>query len=177
MSDQKCSIQPNPDIAGVGVRVSIYAQAILSAALPIISSLDGKLDATEMQSLHTMYTGILLTGCALLFSAVIQKATRGLSMYHALIVLNLSWINNIGTITFFVFSICRYLLEQDPRGDFKKLKREIKRISSSQSTFGRFFFIIVCFLWYMPFWPILLAPKAMKGMIIISSLPKLIHAS
>lgn len=92
---QNCTlgILPNPDIAGVGVRVSIYAQAYLSLIHPILAGLDGRLTTDEIASLHSMYFGILLTACALLISAFIQATTYGLSVYHAVIVLNLSWIN------------------------------------------------------------------------------------
>ncbi|KDQ18838.1 hypothetical protein BOTBODRAFT_103487, partial [Botryobasidium botryosum FD-172 SS1] len=86
-------LEPNPDIAGIGVRVSIYAQAFLSFVPAILFAADGKITRDELQSMKSISVGILITGCALLISAFIQAATFGLSVYHALIVLNLSWIN------------------------------------------------------------------------------------
>jgi hypothetical protein len=48
--------------------------------------------------LSNSVAGLSITGYALLISAVIQKATKELSLYHALVVLNLSWLNNITAI-------------------------------------------------------------------------------
>jgi len=87
-------ITANPDISGIGVRTAIYIQAVLSVIHPLVAGYDGKIDDFEMQSLATVYLGILLPGCALLISAIIQARTFGLSAYHAMIVLFLSWINN-----------------------------------------------------------------------------------
>ncbi|TFK18890.1 hypothetical protein FA15DRAFT_602453, partial [Coprinopsis marcescibilis] len=99
---QACTgLEPNPDISGIGVRTSIYAQAILTLAQPILVSLDGRVTEDELVSLHNLYLGILLPSCALLLSAFIQAKTYGLSPYHAVIVLNLSWINNTSALVFF----------------------------------------------------------------------------
>jgi len=92
---QPC-IDPNPDIAGIGVRVSIYAQVLLSLVPAALFISDGKITANEADALETISANILLTACALLVSAFVQAATFGLSVYHAIIVLNLSWINNMG---------------------------------------------------------------------------------
>ena len=94
-------ITANPDISGIGVRTAIYTQAVLSLVHPLVAGYDGKIDDFEMQGLATVYLGILLPGCALLLSAIIQARTFGLSAYHAMIVLFLSWINNISALTFF----------------------------------------------------------------------------
>jgi len=56
-----------------------------------------------MRSLSAVYLGILLPGCALLLSAIVQAKTFGLSAYHAMIVLFLSWINNTSAFTFFTY--------------------------------------------------------------------------
>src|SRR5262249_21631630 len=53
----------------------------------------------EADSLETIAANIFLTACALLVSAFVQAATYGMSVYHAIIVLNLSWINNMGAFT------------------------------------------------------------------------------
>ncbi|KDQ13350.1 hypothetical protein BOTBODRAFT_111687, partial [Botryobasidium botryosum FD-172 SS1] len=86
-------IEANPDIAGIGVRVSIYVQAFMSLVPPIIFLADGVLTHEEMRSVESVSVSILVTACALLVSAFIQVGTLGLSVYHALIVLHLSWIN------------------------------------------------------------------------------------
>ncbi|KDQ13351.1 hypothetical protein BOTBODRAFT_33672 [Botryobasidium botryosum FD-172 SS1] len=94
MSSGCVGIVPNPDIAGIGVRVSVYTQAFLSLLYPIIFFADGMITRDEAKSMGDVSSSILLTGCALLVSAFIQAATFGLSVYHVLIVLNLSWINS-----------------------------------------------------------------------------------
>jgi len=86
-------ITANPDISGIGVRTAIYVQAALSLFHPLVSGFDGKIDDFE----------ILLPGCALLLSAIIQASTFGLTAYHAMIVLFLSWINNTSALTFFAY--------------------------------------------------------------------------
>ncbi|KAK7458086.1 hypothetical protein VKT23_009992 [Stygiomarasmius scandens] len=104
MAQVPCII-PNPDISGVGVRTAIYIQAVLTLVQPIVAAWDGHIDPEELASLHAVYVSILLPGCALLSSAIIQANTFGLSVYHGLIVLNLSWINNTSALTFFTFVV------------------------------------------------------------------------
>jgi hypothetical protein len=95
-------IQPNPDIAGIGVRASIYAQNLLSFVPAIMFAIDGEVTTMEYKVIGKIPASILITACALLLSAFIQAATFGLSVYHANIVLNLSWINNTNFITYSV---------------------------------------------------------------------------
>jgi len=95
----------NPDISGIGVCAAIYAQAVLTLVQPILASIDGHINEEEMISLHHLYLGILLPGCALLLSAIIQARTHGLSIYHATLILQLSWINNTSALIFFQFAL------------------------------------------------------------------------
>jgi len=99
------TIDPNADVAGIGVRTAIYAQAVLTLVQPLLASLDGHISDDELTDLHILYLGILLPGCALLFSAIIQTKTFGLTVYHAIIVLYLSWINNTSALIFFQFAL------------------------------------------------------------------------
>jgi hypothetical protein len=99
---QRC-VSPNSDIAGIGVRISIYIQTLLSFVPAFMSIRDGFLDSMEERLLHSIYSNLLLTACALLLSAFIQKATFGLDIYHALIVLNLSWMVNVTSIIVCIF--------------------------------------------------------------------------
>ncbi|KAG6825370.1 hypothetical protein H0H92_003950 [Tricholoma furcatifolium] len=89
----------NPDISGIGVRLSIYIQNFLSF-VPAFSALlnDGEigrvtpmgLDGLRMQSVT-----ILITAFAILISAIVQaRSTNGITDYDGSIVLNLSWMNN-----------------------------------------------------------------------------------
>ena len=116
-------ITANPDISGIGVRTAVYIQAALSLVHAYVAGYDGKVDDYELKSLLTAFTGILLPGCALLLSAIIQAKTFGLSAYHAMIVLFLSWINNTTALTFFLFIAGEEFLEE-LRRSARKLDRE-----------------------------------------------------
>jgi len=118
-------ITANPDISGIGVRTAIYIQAVISVIHPLIAAYDGKVDDYEMRSLATVYLGILLPGCALLLSAIIQARTFGLSAYHAMIVLFLSWINNTSAFTFFAFISADY-------SEYQRIEETDRRNSGEQ---------------------------------------------
>jgi len=91
-------IQANPDIAGIGVRISIYIQNVLGLLLALVYAWDGVITIEETKSFQSITTNLLLTACALLISTLIQAKSFGISLYHALIVLNLSWINSLTLI-------------------------------------------------------------------------------
>jgi hypothetical protein len=88
------------------VRIAVYTQAFLALvpafqiawnkpfalALP---SEGERLSAKELKSLTSKCLTVYLTGCALLLSAFLQASKHQLTVYHALIVLMLSWLNNI----------------------------------------------------------------------------------
>ena len=91
-----CLIVSNPDIAGIGVRTAIYVQALLTLLSLYLAISDGELTAVETRSAAGQTFSIMATACALLVSTIIQASTtEGLDLYHALIILNLSWINNL----------------------------------------------------------------------------------
>ena len=87
------------------MRTSIYAQALF-ATIPALVDLifntgivvenEGRKDQVDPPS-NTSRSGttVFMTGCALLLSCIIEVKTtnRDLSVYHAIIVLNLSWLN------------------------------------------------------------------------------------
>ena len=127
-SNTSQGITANPDISGIGVRTAVYIQAALSLVHAHVAGYDGKIDDSELKSLLTVFTGILLPGCALLLSAIIQAKTFGLSAYHAMIVLFLSWINNTTALTFFVYIVGEGFLEERKRfeglRDITKLDHE-----------------------------------------------------
>ncbi|KAJ7166178.1 hypothetical protein C8R46DRAFT_295158 [Mycena filopes] len=105
-SSQCTGIAPNPDIAGIGVRVAIYVQALLSVIYPIYFARDGEISAEESKTMSRVSINISLTVCVLLVSTVIQAAPLGISLYHTLIVLQLSWINGMTFMT--VYSVARW---------------------------------------------------------------------
>ncbi|KZO96199.1 hypothetical protein CALVIDRAFT_537393 [Calocera viscosa TUFC12733] len=139
MSDN-CTIAANPGITGVGVRVSIYVQALLAllsaavalykygmthaqvsnfgvvgeheavaeynrqselwkqnpeAALQHLRDLYESEKRDEREEVRQTWLPVQVMGAALLVSAIIQVKLYGMDLYHALIVINLSWINNM----------------------------------------------------------------------------------
>ena len=118
-----CIIQANPDAAGeykmpllchaltlsatgIGVRISVYIQAFLPL-LPLLVQIGAGMKLVkekEMQeNARQSIIYLLFTGMALLISAIIQQHAYGLSVFHALIVLNLCWITVVGAIAPFYF--------------------------------------------------------------------------
>ncbi|KAF9006778.1 hypothetical protein BDZ89DRAFT_1079620 [Hymenopellis radicata] len=88
-------IPANPDLTGIGVRVAMYAQNILSFVPAVWKLNDRRVSTSELQTLEAQSSTILITGFAILISAIIQATTTaGLSDFHAIVVLNLSWMNN-----------------------------------------------------------------------------------
>ncbi|KAJ6459138.1 ankyrin repeat-containing domain protein, partial [Mycena vitilis] len=99
-----CTIPADPDISGVGVRTAIYAQNLLSF-IPVLWALwDGEVSDYELECVETQSTTILVTAFAILISALVQ-GTRGLSNFHASVVLDLSWMNNTNTFIYFLLYV------------------------------------------------------------------------
>ncbi|KAF8310941.1 hypothetical protein DL93DRAFT_2083863 [Clavulina sp. PMI_390] len=96
-----CVIEANPDVGGIGVRIAIYIQSLLPAMALLVEIIRGHpLEANDalQSSSAQAATSSLLTGMALVISAIIQHNVYGLSIFHALIVLNLGWIAIMGSI-------------------------------------------------------------------------------
>ncbi|KAJ7660988.1 hypothetical protein B0H17DRAFT_912486, partial [Mycena rosella] len=91
-----------PDISGIGVRVAIYAQNLLSFIPAVWALWDGNVSDYELESVETQSTTILITAFAILISAIVEARTVGLSNFHASIVLSLSWMNNTNTFIYFL---------------------------------------------------------------------------
>ncbi|KAK1222215.1 hypothetical protein PQX77_014945 [Marasmius sp. AFHP31] len=109
MTDSTCPIPGNPDIAGVGVRAAVYAQACL--ALIVLTLVHYKDEQTQGLSpdfivswsariLRNFERGIFMVGFAAIISAIIETGTSyRLTSYHSLIILNIGFINFwIGTL-------------------------------------------------------------------------------
>ncbi|KAJ3555501.1 hypothetical protein NP233_g12194 [Leucocoprinus birnbaumii] len=93
-------IPANPDISGLGVRIAIYVQNILSL-IPAIAALhDKKVTLAELELLQKQFITILLTAFAILIATIVQALTSSVTSYHATIVLNLSWMNNTNTFIY-----------------------------------------------------------------------------
>ncbi|EJU00576.1 hypothetical protein DACRYDRAFT_100710 [Dacryopinax primogenitus] len=83
-----CAICANTDIAGIGVRVAFYAQAIFNA-LQVLYSPD---DSTSGQ-----WAAVILT-LALLIPATTQKAQGNLTLFHASLVLNFATLSTLASL-------------------------------------------------------------------------------
>ncbi|KAJ7688943.1 hypothetical protein B0H14DRAFT_2242134, partial [Mycena olivaceomarginata] len=112
-----------PDISGIGVRAAIYAQNLLCFAPVIAHLLDGKVSATELDTIENQSIGILAIAFAILISSIIQatgtsiSSGQGLTSFHAAIILDLSWMNNTSTWIWFLLYAHRRTRpdEQKPR--------------------------------------------------------------
>ncbi|KAJ6604099.1 hypothetical protein DFH09DRAFT_1300368 [Mycena vulgaris] len=104
-----CSIPPNPDVSGVGVRAAIYAQN-LTCFLPVIVHLwDGKISRDELKGIKDQSIGMLAVAFAILLSVIILAKGSGgeqtITNYHAAVVLDLSWMNNTSTWIWFILYV------------------------------------------------------------------------
>ncbi|KAG6915767.1 hypothetical protein DXG01_009883 [Tephrocybe rancida] len=97
----------NPDVSGIGVRTAIYAQNLLSFGPALLVLKDRKVTPTELETLETQSTTILITAFAILLSAIIQARTIGISNYHTSIVLYLSWMNNTNLFIYLLLYVYR----------------------------------------------------------------------
>ena len=73
------------------MRVSMYIQSLLFLLIATVSVFDGRVDSRERKTLNKTCTTLLIVANALLIAAFTQTATSSLSFYHALVVLDLSW--------------------------------------------------------------------------------------
>lgn len=98
-------INANPDIAGVGVRIAIYAQNFLALLLLLVALNDKQATPMQLRVVEAQTTSTLLTTCALLVTAIAQASKFGMSAHHVTIILNLAW---MGTNTFTYFVSLKY---------------------------------------------------------------------
>ncbi|KAK4203935.1 hypothetical protein QBC40DRAFT_273628 [Triangularia verruculosa] len=80
-ADELCLIDPNPDVVGVGIRVSLY---VLALSYHIFSYV---FNSAELSSAIESSLGV--TGLALFLTAVITTARQSLGLFHALCVFHL----------------------------------------------------------------------------------------
>jgi hypothetical protein len=72
MSDLTQCIPSNPDISGIGVRVAIYAQNLLSFVPALFALQDSHVTITELEDMERQSSTILITAFAILLSVIIQ---------------------------------------------------------------------------------------------------------
>jgi len=101
-------IPANPDISGIGVRVAIYTQNLLSFA-PLAAHLwDGKVSKDEMTGVKDQSIGMLAIAFAILISTIIQALSgrpQSITNFHAAVILELSWMNNTSTFIWFLLYV------------------------------------------------------------------------
>ena len=85
---------------GIGVRISVYIQAFVPL-IPLVVRVGAGVKFSQNKKLRANACDsiivLLVTGMALIVSAIIQQHLYGLSVFHALIVLNLCWITVMGS--------------------------------------------------------------------------------
>lgn len=96
-----CYIPANPDIAGIGVRTSIYVQTLLSFYPALVALADGEVSDGELEIMDELANTNFLLAFAMLISCFVQALTVGLTSYHASIVLSMSWLSNSGGFIYF----------------------------------------------------------------------------
>ncbi|KAF5366877.1 hypothetical protein D9757_011933 [Collybiopsis confluens] len=152
--DDICTIPPNSDISGIGVRVAIYAQNIL-CFLPVIVHLwDGEVSADEMKGVKDQSIGMLAIAFAILISTIVEALTQStvtgqaIDRFHAAIILDLSWMNNTSTwIWFLLYAHHRTRSKQEPieatwnawwnKGLYSPLRRIFDETRSRQGAWDR----------------------------------------
>lgn len=88
-------------LLGIGVSTSIYLQTLLSIVGGVVrQAFAGEKELDQLvDDLTRSALLILATGIALVVSGVVQATVYGLSVYHALILLALSWLTVFAAIT------------------------------------------------------------------------------
>ena len=134
-----CSIPGNPDVAGIGVRIAVYWQCLLCFIVPFWSVWDGVVTPSELRSAKIHATTNLTLAFTILLSAFVQALTGGITNYHTVIILSLSWMNNTNGSIYLLLYI-RYRCQDSPitrRGFTNRVKFMISRWRRSVSSRGR----------------------------------------
>lgn len=99
-------IKADPDISGIGVRLAIYVQNLLSFVPAGLALWDRRVSDYELESVGTQSTTILITAFAILISAMVEaQSVGGLTNFHVITVLSLSWMNNTNTFIYFLLYV------------------------------------------------------------------------
>lgn len=82
MSNATCpGIPANPDVSGIGIRISVYITTTILTILPSIPA-TGEL-------INVLASAVSLNGFALVITSVVQTKARQLSFFHAIIIVQL----------------------------------------------------------------------------------------
>ncbi|OBT80380.1 hypothetical protein VF21_00916 [Pseudogymnoascus sp. 05NY08] len=88
MSSAACTIEPNPDVTGTGIRISIYALALGGRVISFIASQIGNEEDTK-ELREAIDVTLSVQGLALLFTAVTQAFLNKFTLFHAICVIHL----------------------------------------------------------------------------------------
>ncbi|KAF8507805.1 hypothetical protein BU17DRAFT_33050, partial [Hysterangium stoloniferum] len=94
-----------PDVSGIGVRIAIYAQNLMSFLPAFYAISDGEVTIDELFSVEIQASTILITALAILVSAIFEAVTQRITSFHAAIILNLSWMNNTNLFIYLLLYI------------------------------------------------------------------------
>ncbi|KXX80195.1 hypothetical protein MMYC01_204225 [Madurella mycetomatis] len=78
---EPCLLDPDPDVVGVGIRVSLYVLALSGHIFPYV------FDSAELSDAIESSLGV--TGLAIFLTALITTARQSLSLFHALCIFHL----------------------------------------------------------------------------------------
>ncbi|KAH6645152.1 hypothetical protein BKA67DRAFT_670730 [Truncatella angustata] len=96
-SDSFCTIEPNPDVTGTGIRVSIYALCLAAGILKtVIQHVTSAENYAEF--CQALNSALQLQGLALLCTAIVQTFQAQLTLFHALCVLHLLSLLGFGLV-------------------------------------------------------------------------------
>ncbi|KIK56872.1 hypothetical protein GYMLUDRAFT_173700, partial [Collybiopsis luxurians FD-317 M1] len=104
-------IQANPDISGIGIRIAIYIQNLLCFLPVLIYLQDGHIMGKEIKGLKNQSISMLIIAFSILICTIFEATAKTIitgqtiDRFHMAIILNLSWINNTSTWTWFLLYI------------------------------------------------------------------------
>ncbi|KAL0563281.1 hypothetical protein V5O48_018792 [Marasmius crinis-equi] len=102
MTPEPC-IVANPDISGIGVRISVYIQSFLCFIPALCFASDGVLDYHEEEALYKISTQLILFSIGLLITTAVEQATKGIGNHHIILVLNMCWMINSSALVICLF--------------------------------------------------------------------------
>ncbi|KAF9461103.1 hypothetical protein BDZ94DRAFT_858965 [Collybia nuda] len=90
----------NPEVSGVGIRVAIYTQTLLTFISAFCIHSDSKVTIAELNLIEAQSSIILITALGILISAILKGLTHELSNVHAAVVLNLNWMSSVNVFIY-----------------------------------------------------------------------------
>ncbi|KAF9517230.1 hypothetical protein BS47DRAFT_1390022 [Hydnum rufescens UP504] len=93
MSSGDCAIPPNGDVAGIGIRLSIYITTLIISLVPNVEATEAPRLVPTVEAIEELRGALMtaagLTGFSLLITALIETANRSLTLYHAVVIFHM----------------------------------------------------------------------------------------